>query len=91
MPPESRGGTSAGTLTVGSGNYLAIWNGHKPSPEELNALLLTIPKYQHGPLPSLPDYLPAAGLRPNSERYIVGPSTLAKFYPEIPPRSPPSI
>ena len=74
------------SLTVGTGNYLLMWNGsHKPSPEELNLILLTIPKYQHGGLPTLPDHMPAAGLRPNSERYIVGPSTLAKFYPEIPP------
>jgi hypothetical protein len=29
--------------------------------------------------------MPANGLRPNSERYILGPSSLAKFYPEIPP------
>jgi hypothetical protein len=75
----------SGTLLVGSGNYLAVWNGHKPTPEELNLLLLNIPKYQHGLLPSLPGFLPAAGLRPNSERYIVGPSSLARFFPEIPP------
>ena len=74
-----------GSLTVGTGNYLLIWKGHKPSPEELNALLLTIPKYQHGNLPELPGFLPAAGLRANSQRYIVGPVSLARFYPEISP------
>ena len=42
------------------------------------------PSYR-GLLPTLPGFLPAAGLRPNSERYIVGPSTLAKFYPGISP------
>jgi len=74
-----------GSLTVGTGNYLLVWNGHKPSPEEFNALLLTIPKYQHSLLPSLPGFVPVEGRRPNSERYIVGPASLAKFYPEIPP------
>lgn len=77
--------TPGGTLIVGTGNYLVVWQGHKPSPEELNLLLLNIPKYQHGLLPTLPGFLPSAGLRPNSERYIVGPSTLARFYPEISP------
>ena len=76
---------SGSTLTVGTGNYLAVWSGHKPDPEELNNVLLAIPKYQHGGLPDLPGYMPAAGLRPNSQRYIVGPASLARFYPEIPP------
>src|ERR1700722_18083802 len=76
---------TADSLTVGTGNYLAIWNGHKPSPEEMNAILLTVPKYQSGGLPALPKFLPAAGLRANSERYIVGPASLAKFYPDILP------
>src|SRR5262249_53337083 len=76
--------TPAG-MTVGTGNYLLIWAGHKPTPEELNAILLAVPKYKHGQLPTLPDHLPAAGLRPNSERYIIGPATLARFYPEISP------
>jgi hypothetical protein len=72
-------------MIVGTGNYLAIWNGHKPGPEELNALLLTIPRYQHSLFPALPGFVPAVGLRPNSERYIVGPASLAKFFPEVPP------
>ena len=85
LAAESRGGTSAGSLTVGTGNYLVIWNGHKPSPEEFNALLLTIPKYQHSGLPALPRFFPSTGLRPNSERYVIGPASLARFYPEISP------
>jgi hypothetical protein len=91
-PPDARSiklaalaAETPGSLTVGTGNYLLVWNGHKPGPEELNALLLAIPKYQHSGLPALPGFLPSAGLRPNSERYIVGPASLAKFYPEISP------
>lgn len=76
---------AADTLTVASGNYLLVWNGHKVTPEELNGVLLTVPKYQGGKLPTLPGFLPATGLRANSERYIVGPASLQKFYPEIPP------
>ena len=92
-PPESKRGTLAppltaetpDSLTVGSGNYLLIWNGHKATPEELNAILLAVPRYQHGGLPALPGFLPEAGLRSNSERYIVGPASLKKFYPDISP------
>ena len=36
------------------------------------------------PLPTLPKYLPA-GAEPNSERYITGPDSLARFAPAIPP------
>ncbi len=74
-----------GILTIGSGNYLLVWKGHKPSPEELNALLMTIPKYQHGTLPALPGFLPLTGRRTNSERYIIGPSSLSRFYSAVPP------
>jgi hypothetical protein len=75
----------SGTTTIASGNYLLIWKGHKATPEELNHILLTVPKYQGGNLPTLPDFLPKTGIRPNSERYIVGPATLKQFYPGIPP------
>ncbi len=91
-PPDAKRGTLApltaetpDSLTVGSGNYLLIWHGHKATPEELNAILLTVPRYQHGALPVLPGFLPATGLRANSERYIIGPASLQRFYPEIPP------
>jgi hypothetical protein len=76
--------TSTGMI-VGTGNYLAIWAGHKPTPEELNGIMLTVPQYQHGNLPSLPGFMPSVGRQPNSERYIVGPASLAKFFPEIAP------
>jgi hypothetical protein len=72
-------------MIVGAGNYLALWKGHKPTPEELNGIMLTIPRYQHGNLPGLPGFMPGEGLKSNSERYIIGPATLARFYPEIPP------
>jgi hypothetical protein len=92
-PPDSKPGKLAPPLTaetpdsvtVGSGNYLLVWNDHKPTPEELNAILLAVPKYQGGNLPGLPKFLPSTGLRANSERYIVGPASLKKFYPEISP------
>jgi hypothetical protein len=69
-------------ITVG--NYLFIFNNYHPKPEELNHLIWTAPKYNQSPLPTLPRYMPA-GAEPNSERYIVGPESLAKFAPQISP------
>jgi hypothetical protein len=95
-PPDSKpdriaplAAKDAETTIVASGNYLLVWRNHHPTSEqlgaELNHILLTVPRYQGGNLPTLPDFLPSTGLRPNSERYIVGPATLQQFYPEIPP------
>jgi hypothetical protein len=69
---------------VAVGNYLFIFNNYKPKPEELNHIVGTVPLYEQSPLPTLPKYLPA-GAEPNSERYITGPDSLARFAPEIPP------
>jgi hypothetical protein len=69
---------------VAVGNYLFIFNGYRPKPEELNHVVGTVPLYSQSPLPALPNYLPA-GAEPNSERYITGPDSLARFAPEIPP------
>jgi hypothetical protein len=44
----------------------------------------TAPRYSQSPLPSLTKYLPA-GIQANSERYIVGPDSLARFAPQISP------
>jgi hypothetical protein len=69
---------------VDVGNYLLIFKGYKVKPEELSHILATVPNYEHSPLPSLPDYMPR-GARANSERYIIGPNSLARFAPSIPP------
>ena len=66
------------------GNYLFVFKGYKPKPEELNHVVGTAPRYSQSPLPTLPKYLPA-GAEANSERYITGPDSLARFAPSIPP------
>lgn len=66
------------------GNYLFVFNNYHPKPEELNHLVGEAPKYAQSPLPTLPRYMPA-GAEPNSERYIVGPDSLAAVAPQIPP------
>ena len=69
---------------VAVGNYLFVFKGYKPKPEELNHVVGTAPRYSQSPLPTLPKYLPP-GVELNSERYITGPESLARFAPEIPP------
>lgn len=85
--PATASGVSAADAKqelVAVGNYLFIFNNYKPKPEELNHIVGTVPLYSQSPLPTLPKYLPA-GAEPNSERYITGPESLARFAPEIPP------
>jgi hypothetical protein len=91
-PPDAKA-TNAAPLAVESkksllvveGNYLLRFDGYQPSKEELDALAGSLKNMDATSLPSLPGYLPAAELVPNSERYVTGPSGLAKFDPAIPP------
>jgi hypothetical protein len=69
---------------VAVGNYLFVFTGYKPQAIELNHVVGTAPRYQQSPLPTLPKYLPP-GAEPNSERYITGPESLAKFVPSVSP------
>ena len=88
IPSPSRvtglGVANASIEMVTVGNYLFVFKGYKPKPEELNHIVGTAPRYSQSPLPSLPKYLPE-GAELNSERYITGPDSLALFAPEIPP------
>ena len=72
-------------LLVVHGNYLLSFDGHKPDSAELTALFGTLRNIDTTVLPTLPANLPDAGRVPNSERYILGPASLAKFSPSIPP------
>lgn len=85
--PVSVTGLGAANATdeiIAVGNYLFFFKGYKPKSEELNHVVGTAPRYSQSPLPTLPRYLPA-GAELNSERYITGPDSLARFAPEIPP------
>ena len=71
-------------LLVAHGNYLVSFDGYKPAPEELTAVLGSLNNVDATTLPVLPGYLPALNLVPNSERYVIGPAALEKFAPAIP-------
>ncbi len=66
------------------GNYVLIFQIHRPTADELGSLRGSLPRLEEAPLPSLPGYLPRSGIAAASERYITGPVGLSKFYPGIP-------
>jgi hypothetical protein len=76
---------TAGTLTIALGNHLLILTGPRPTAIELGNVFRSMPHQEAGPLPTLPEHLPEKGLIPDSERYIIGPASLAKFEPEVSP------
>ena len=67
------------------GNYVFQFTGGQPEQKDLPAFYNQLSKFEHSPLPALSSYLPAAGLIPNSERYILGPVSLQRFEPRISP------
>jgi hypothetical protein len=66
-------------------NYLLRLTGWKPEGAELAPLLESLPQLDQSALPTLPGYMPAGDRLPNSERYVLGPASLARFEPRIPP------
>jgi hypothetical protein len=67
------------------GNYVFQFVGGQPPKEDLEAAYLDLPRFENSPLPVLKDDLPYDGLVPGSERYIIGPVSLERFQPQIPP------
>lgn len=76
--------TGGGTL-IARGNYLLRFDGKIPVEEDLLALYGHLPKLDSSAIPIISTYLPADGLVANSERFILGPASLARFMPGIPP------
>jgi hypothetical protein len=76
--------TGDGLLVV-HGNYLLSFSGHTPEAAELKTLFDGLRNVDTTVLPILPANLPAQDRVANSERYIIGPASLTKFVPAIPP------
>jgi hypothetical protein len=66
-------------------NYVLRLDGWKPEGSDLAPLLEALPQVDQSSLPTLPGYMPAPGRLPNSERYVLGPASLALFEARIPP------
>jgi Family of unknown function (DUF6599) len=67
------------------GNYVFQLTGAVPEQKDLELLFGQLPQLDRAPLPTLIGNLPQDGLIPNSERYILGPASLARFEPRIAP------
>jgi hypothetical protein len=67
------------------GNYVFQTTGEVPEQKDLELLFAQLPQLDRAPLPALIGNLPQDGLIPNSERYILGPASLARFEPRIAP------
>jgi hypothetical protein len=84
-PLAAATGEGKGGLLAVHGNYLLSFTGHTPEAAELNTLFDGLRNVDSTVLPTLPGNLPDQQRVPNSERYIIGPASLSKFVPEIPP------
>ena len=67
------------------GNYVFEVSGVVPEQKDLEMVFLQLPMLDNAPLPALAGNLPQEGRIPNSERYILGPASLARFEPRISP------
>jgi hypothetical protein len=67
------------------GNYVFQTIGEVPEQKDLELLFAQLPQLDNAPLPALAANLPQNGLIANSERYILGPASLARFEPRIAP------
>src|SRR5712692_8844016 len=68
------------------GNYVFQFTGTAfPESADLEQLYARLPRLEESPLPALMGFLPPDDLVPNSERYVVGPVSLERFEPRIPP------
>jgi hypothetical protein len=76
--------TSDGSIFA-YGNYVFQFTGAVPPAADLLPIYAQLTKLEQSPLPALMSFLPAAGIIPNSERYILGPVSLERFEPRIAP------
>ena len=74
-----------GSLLLVKGNYLLRFEGYKPSKDELEGVYGALKNVDNTALPVLTGYLPAENLIPQSQRYVIGPVGLERFFPAIPP------
>jgi hypothetical protein len=64
-------------LVLAYGNYLLSFEGYKPTPDELMPVFASWHNVDGTPLPTWIGFFPSQALVPNSERYILGPASLA--------------
>jgi hypothetical protein len=73
---------SGETVLIRYGNHVFRFDGGLPDYETYGQLVLYVPRLDRTELPPL---LLPEGHAPNSERYLLGPESLAKYFPKLPP------
>ncbi len=73
-----------GGVIAALGNTVVRIDGYVPTAEELANFFRSLPKFEQGPLPLLPGYLPV-GAKSGTERYITGPNAMSEFLPQVSP------
>jgi hypothetical protein len=74
-----------GSMPFAYKNHVFQFTEIMPPAADMDQFYSHLPGLEESPLPALMTFLPADGLVPNSERYIVGPVSLSRFDPGIPP------
>ncbi len=89
-PPEaapaeivSMGVAVKGGLLMAYGNYVLEWADRMPTEPELRFVFDRLPRLEQSPRPAFVDAFPGRGRVANSERYILGPASLARFEPRV--------
>ena len=77
--------TTSDGIIFAYGNYVLQFTGSYPDPVTLEPFYKQLPKLENSSLPVVGSYLPTQGMVQNSERYILGPVSLQRFDPGIPP------
>ncbi len=67
------------------GNYVLRFEGYKPTEEQLVGFYLVLPRLEKAALPAFTSFVPQESRIPGSERFIMGPASLAALEPRIPP------
>ena len=75
----------AGGAIIAFGNYCFRLEGTVPPAADFQELIGKLPRLDQSSLPTWTAALPGQNLVPNSERYVLGPASLARFAGQIPP------
>ena len=73
----------AAKTTISDANYVVTFEGRAPTQAEVGETLKGLPDKHATSLPAILSFLPKEGRVPNSARYILGPSSLNAFAPEL--------
>ena len=74
---------SGNDLLISVGNYVVKLTAPALAKAELDSIINALPDLHETSRPAILTFLPAAGLVPNSARYVLGPESLKAFAPEL--------